>query len=471
MYLELDSLRRLVYDFQMTFPLKLNASMSLEVDIHLHEFFLGDRHRKCWTYLTTGLAKCGQKEMSLSLLLEEDDDENEFPKTPMKIFRLLEKYARDGKTVDIADATKLGKTGLFGFTALYYLPAIHYEGLPDCDNYLALMLVHQTEYEFAKRYGFTRLLSRIGKFCSSFPYPTWNSRRRPALFTPDHQEDSVLNEINLLTLKGIQAELVDHVVLLTLQASDKHRLAQHLDLLAAVNKSFALQTILPLAANACLYWEPGQSGPGAYTAPDEVTRIGAAFIMFEAAEISSSHLLEDGFLFSLSRQTLARLRASCEPASDSGILELSGMSLSLSWHQGNADDQRPTIRYQHQAGWTELANSANIEKPVDRPADKIRLKSITDISANASDKVNSEHMRHYVETIQTFLLSSMLEETEELNLTIRVEIQNNTATYEISADIGLNPEFIAFVTQGLAQLRPCQASVPVIFDLVFAINS
>ena len=100
--------------------------MSLEVDIHLHEFFLGDRHRKCWTYLTTGLAKCGQKEMSLSLLLEEDDDENEFPKTPIKIFQLLEKYARDGKTVDIADATKLGKTGLFGFTALDYLPAIHY---------------------------------------------------------------------------------------------------------------------------------------------------------------------------------------------------------------------------------------------------------------------------------------------------------------------------------------------------------
>ena len=459
----------------MPFPINLNASTDLKVDIHRHEFFLGDRQRKCWTYLTTGLARYGQKEMSLSLLMEDDDDENEFPKTPIKIFQLLENYARDGKIVDIADATKLGKTGLFGFTALYYLPAIHYEGLPDCDNYLALMLVHQAEYEFAKRYGFTRLLSRIGKFCSSFPYPTWNTRRRPSLFKPDHREDSVLNEIDLLHLKGIQAELVQDVVLLTLHTSNKHRLAQYLDRLASQNKVFALQTSMPLAANACLYWVPGQTRPGAYTAPDEVTRIGAAFIMFETTKTSSSRLIEDGFLFSLSRQALARLRASCESTRNSGVLESSGMRLSLQWHRDNGDDLQPAIPYQHRAGWTELAYRVNHEnpadKPVDKPVDKIRLKSVTDISTNASDKVNSEHLRHYVESIQTFLLSSMLEETEELNLTIRVDILDNAATYEINANIELNPEFITFIAKGLAQLRPCQASVPVTFDLVFAINS
>ena len=65
----------------------------------------------------------------------------------------------------------------------------------------------------------------------------------------------------------------------------------------------------------------------------------------------------------------------------------------------------------------------------------------------------------------------MLEETEELNLTIRVDILDNTATYEINADIELNPEFITFIAKGLAQLRPCQASVPVTFDLIFTINS
>ena len=148
----------------MPLPLKLNSTSNLEVSIQLHEFCLGDRQRKCWTYLTTGLAKYGQKEMSLSLLLEDDDDEHEFPKTPIKIFQLLESHARDGKTVGIADATKLGKTGLFGFTALYYLPAIHYQGLPDCYIHLSLLLLLHAEYDFVNRHGVTRLRSRSRQF-------------------------------------------------------------------------------------------------------------------------------------------------------------------------------------------------------------------------------------------------------------------------------------------------------------------
>ncbi|MBQ75700.1 MAG: hypothetical protein CMQ20_11860 [Gammaproteobacteria bacterium] len=451
----------------MPFPLKINVSTSLIVDIHVHEFYLGDRVRQCWTYLTTGLVECGQKEMSLSLLMEDDDDEDNYPKTPIKIFQLLENYAQDGKVVDIADATRLGKTGLFGFTALYYLPAIQFEGLPDCQNHLALVLVHQAEYEFAKRYGFTRLLSRIGKFCSCFPYPTWNTRRRPSLFAPGLREDSVLNDHNLIPLNGMQAELVEDVVCLTLHTSDQHRLSQCLDKLAGEDKSFALQTGLSQTANACLFWEPGQANPGAYTAPDEVTRIGAAFIIFEVAETSYGCLVEDGFLFSLSKQNLKMLTSCCESRTDSGILESSGLRLSVQWGEEGFDAPQPAIAYHHLAGWTELATSAASDAQVNR----IELKSIVDISPDARSKVNTRQLDRYVEDIQTFLLSSMSEESEELTLTIRVDIQNNFATYEINADMDLNPDFRSYMVRGLAKVRPCAASAPVIFDLVFAINS
>ena len=450
----------------MPFPLKLNASPDLIVNIHLHEFFLGDRQRQCWTYLTTGLAAYGQKEMSLSLLLEDDDSESEFPRTPIKIFQLLENHARGGKIVEVADATKLGKTGLFGFTALYYLPAIQYEGLPDCDNHLALMLVHQAEYEFAKRYGFTRLLSRIGKFCSSFPYPSWNTRRRPSLFKPGHREESVLNEIELHVLKAAHAELLDGVALLRLQTTDGQRLVQYLQQLVSQNKTFALQTTLSLAANACLSWEPGQTNPGAYTSPDEVTRIGAAFIMFEMAEATSGRLMEDGFLISLTDHSINRIISDCESTSDSGILESPGIRLHLQWHKQDDGYVQPVVAYEHRAGWTDLKHTSN-----EPPADKITLKSITDISANASEKVNREHLAKYVDEIQAFLLSSMREEAEELTLTIRVKIQNNTATYDISADIELDPEFTTYMATGLSRLNPCRASLAVTFDFVFCINS
>jgi hypothetical protein len=458
-------LRRLVYDFSMSFPLKLNASADLVVDIHLHEFFLGDRQRECWTYLTTGLTRYGQKEMSLSLLLEDDDDGEKYPKTPIRIFQLLENHARDGKIVDVADATKLGKTGLFGFTALYYLPAIHYEGLPVCDNHLALMLVHQAEYQFARQYGFTRLLSRIGKFCSSFPYPTWNTRRRPSLFRADHREDSMLNDVDLVLLKGLKAELVGDVVLLVIQTSHKRRLEQYLDQLHTENKAFTLQTSLPLTANACLYWEPEQADPGAYTAPDEVTRIGAAFVMFERANSSSGRIAEDGFLFSLSSQSLNRLMASCGSDEVSGIVDSSGLKLSFDW-RSNSDDPHPAIPYQPRAGWTDLSDGVTEKSP-----DKIRLESVTHNSRNTSDRLDSDHLQHYVEAIRLFLLSSMLDESEALRLMIGVNISDGTANFTVNANMDLNPDFIEFMVAGLGQIQPCPAPVPVSFDLIFTVNS
>tara|TARA_B100001964_G_scaffold200537_1_gene227577 strand:- start:349 stop:1704 length:1356 start_codon:yes stop_codon:yes gene_type:complete len=451
----------------MSFPLKIDVSANLVVDIHLHEFYLGDRERKCWTYLTTGMVESGQQEMSLSLLMEDDDDENTYPKTPIKIFALLENYAQDGKVVDIADATRLGKKELFGYTALYYLPAIQYEGLPDCQNHLALVLVHQAEYEFAKRYGFTRLLSRIGKFCSCFPYPTWNTRRRPSLFAPDLREDSVLNEHDLIPLNGMQAELIEEVVHLTLHTSDQYRLTRCLENLAGQDSSFALQTGLSLTANACLFWEPGQANPGAYTAPDEVTRIGAAFIIFEAAETSSGRLVEDGFLFSLSKEDLKILANCCKMRTNSGILESSGLNLCVQWGEEGFDAPQTAVAYHHLAGWTELASGADTESQEKR----IALKSIVNISANARYKINTRQLDRYVEDIQAFLLSSMSEESEELLLTIRIDIQNNFASYEISADIELNPDFKSYMIKGLSKLRPCAASMPVIFDLVFTINA
>ncbi|HAK51875.1 MAG TPA: hypothetical protein DCM54_08235 [Gammaproteobacteria bacterium] len=62
--------------------------------------------------------------MALSLLLEDEDEPDDFPRTPIKIFQLLGDYAKQGRTVTAGEATKLGTTGLFGFRVLFYLPAI-----------------------------------------------------------------------------------------------------------------------------------------------------------------------------------------------------------------------------------------------------------------------------------------------------------------------------------------------------------
>ena len=68
----------------MSFPISVNLDESLKVEIHLHQLYLGDRDRHCWTYLTRGLQTHQQREMCLSLLVDDEADIEDFPKTPIK---------------------------------------------------------------------------------------------------------------------------------------------------------------------------------------------------------------------------------------------------------------------------------------------------------------------------------------------------------------------------------------------------
>ncbi|MBT5725051.1 MAG: hypothetical protein HOI74_13580, partial [Gammaproteobacteria bacterium] len=166
----------------MDFPINANLDESLKVEIHLHQLYLGDRERYCWTYLTRGMKTHQQREMCLSLLVGDEDNIEDFPKTPIKMFQLLAERTRSGRVVVSGDSTRLGQKGIFGFPSLFYVPSIGYEDLPSVDEYLSLILVHQEEYDYARQFGLARFLSRLGKHCSSFPYPTWNTPARPSLF-------------------------------------------------------------------------------------------------------------------------------------------------------------------------------------------------------------------------------------------------------------------------------------------------
>ncbi len=474
----------LVYPFYMSFPIRINASTGLQVEVFLHEFYLGDRNRKCWTYITKGLAAHNQREMTVSLLLEDEDQEADFPKTPVKIFQLLETTARDGKVVDIADSTRLGKTGFFGFAAVYYLGAIQYEGLPDLADHLALMLVHQSEYEFAKKYGFTRLLARIGKFCSSFPYPTWNSRQRPALFADNHIEDTILENIDTHTLSSNTAELVGAKVLLTVDFRDRDQLLESMGNLSS--RPFALHTSLSYDVNAGLSWEPGQEMPGAYTAPDEVTHIGAAFVQFESAKTTSSFLVEDGFSFRLSPGSSSALCEVLAERKENEVIDAGSFQLQIRWLQQDNIARRPAIDYHHLAAWTtldktglniseqttaspsQLDNKTSVQVTVDQQQ-RVILKEIVDVTKNASKRVASNQLGEYIEAIKQYLSSVLLEESQPLSLTIRTTVERKKARHEITADVELNPEFTEFMVNGLNQIQPCYSSSPLTFEFSFTV--
>ncbi len=454
-----DSSLPLVYPFTMSFPIKVNASTRLKVEIHLHEFFLGDRIRQCWTYITTGLAQYDQHEMCLSLLLEDGDRADEFPRTPVRIFQLLEKHAAEGRIVDIADATKLGKRGFFGFEALYFLPAIQYDGLPCLDQHLALILVHQAEHDFAKRYGFTRLMTRMGKFCSTFPYPTWNTRKRPSLFVEGHREDTVLNHAHVIQAHGLLASLNGDIVELSVEQSLNDEALVCLGEITR-DRPVVFQTGLSLDASACLCWEPGQENTGAYTAPDGVNRISSAFILFEPASVQVGSILEDGFAFTLSDISVKSLLNTFRTRGKCDLPDFHGLKLTIRHCAGN----EPTVSapaYRHLAGWKEL----HVRK---RKVSRVEVK---DVSTNARNRVASGQLGEYVNAVESFLETTLADESDHFTLTIRVVLARQQTRYEVMADIELNPDFIEFIQAGLRNIKPCYTSSPLTFDLVFEVNA
>jgi hypothetical protein len=354
------------------------------------------------------------------------------------------------------------------------------------------MLVHQSEYEFAKKYGFTRLLSRIGKFCSSFPYPTWNSRQRPALFADGHNEVTILENIETLTLKDNTAELNGNQVLLSIHSQDVDSILESLAILES--KSFALHTSLSHDVNAGLFWEPGQAKPGAYTAPDKITHIGAAFVKFESADTTSSELVEDGFAFRLSAASTAAFRTILEEQKTNNVLETDNFRLQINWQLPGKILDRPAIGYHHLAAWTtldeletsesstpssaepdpvmieEVATEQKSPQPDQDDQVQVVLDQIVDVTMNAARRVASNQLNEYVNSIRLFIASAFLEEADQISLTIQATIERKKARHKITTQVELNPEFIDFIENGLNQLLPCYTSSPLTFEFSFTVN-
>ena len=405
-----------------TFPTSINATSDLQVTIYLHEFYLGDRERRCWTYITRGLDHFSQQEMALSLLLEDEDEPGDFPKTPIKIFQLLGDYAKQGRTVTAGEATKLGTTGLFGFPVLFYLPAIQYQDLPPVDNHLALMLIHQDEYEFARRFGLSRLVSRISKLCSCFPYPTWNTRQRPSLFEANHREDSVLNgghanlNIGRALLHGRQLSLwlhPDHQQLFT-------NLQQPLTLLCEATSD----------ADAALYWDA--TSTGAVTIAATPADIGLSFVQFRITDIPSLALVEDGAVISITDEERTRIASATSNEVISPLLTV-------------YIDERPkhgTPSYQVGAGWIEpeQINTLFLERQIGN----ISLNQISHVSLSA----NREILVAVATEIQDMLADVMSEETESFQLALTI----SDAQLSLAGDIEFNPQFVSFITQSLSSI-------------------
>ena len=454
----------------MNFPINANLDESLKVEIHLHQLYLGDRERYCWTYLTRGMKTHQQLEMCLSLLVGDEDDIADFPKTPIKMFQLLAERTRSGRVVVSGDSTRLGQKGIFGFPTLFYVPSIGYESLPSVDDYLSLILVHQEEYDYARQYGLARFLSRLGKHCSSFPYPTWNTPARPSLFPSTEAELNIISNASHVLADYSYAYQLGTVLHLKVHQKDAAQVKKTLAGLQQ-NQVAVINTGFSPRCDASLYWQEGQQSPGAYAAPEATTgMLGGSFVSLGIGLRAGCAIKEDGFSVVFSKSDWGSL---CQAISNEESYEAElpdGRRFVLDYVNATAaSNARP---YEPVAVWKNLeqpAASASTREPSQANVQAGNYDNLSGTGSSAAG-INHAELQAYIGRIEATISDAMSEETDSFVLELELTMTPGQVNVRLLADIDLNPDFETFITGTVQKIDPYPVISPIHIRVPFYIN-
>lgn len=454
----------------MRFPINAKLDESLTVEIQLHRLYLGDRDRYCWTYLTRGMATHQQQEMCLSLLVDDQGDTEDFPKTPIKMFQLLAERTRSGRMAVSGSSTRLGQKGIFGFPALFYVPSIQYEGLPPLDDYLSLILVHQEEYDYAKQYGLTRFLSRLGKYCASFPYPTWNTAARPLLLPSTTRALSILSDASYVLADYSYAHQFGSVLQFQLHQKDARKVKKALSALQQ-GQVAVIKTAFSPRCDANLYWLEGQEVPSAYGAQEATTcMLGGRFISLGFSQLAALSIEADGFSVILSETDWASL---CKAISNEEPYEAQlpkDRLFVLDYVDVNA--RSSARRYEPVALWKNLEQLAAKPKAREPAQVNVRAGIYNNLfgDKNLAEGVNQADLLAYIGRIEDVIGDAISGESAPLLLELELKITPDQANVRLLSNIDLNMNFERFIVSSIQKINPCLVNSQVQIRVPFHIN-
>lgn len=251
----------------------------------------------CWTYVSRGLCRHGQREVVL--FLEQAARETTFPREALRLFTAIDQSAADGRLLDAGDVTELRDSPFPGFH-LAYVPAVVLPNLPISSTALCAILVTADELKAVGEFGFTRVMTRLGESGRFFPCPFWSDRSRPGNSFAESRQQSVLQKIPRLKVQGAHVNLDGGQVWLRLPRGSGGVLATQLKDFP-IEQAVVLLTDFDPVADGCLLWKPGQVEPAAIVSEHSArARLSGCFFLFG---INPNHIgakrLEDGYALSL----------------------------------------------------------------------------------------------------------------------------------------------------------------------------
>jgi len=247
--------------------------------VYLHDIDSQNGPISCWSYVSHGLTAMDQSEIVFTLRRDPGESSDAFPHDPLHLLATIYRLAAGGQRVGPGDVTEFGDRSFLG-RHLLYVEAQPLEQVSLPPSCLAALLVTADELRAVRAFGTTRVLARLGQASRHYPFPPWSDRRRPGLEFAGAFEGSVLSKVLCAAQPDVRASVESNQIVVRArrgaQPTWQDRLADLPD-----ESPLALLTALDPAANGCLVWVPGQSGPEAIGPPgSDGSRLCGCFVVF-----------------------------------------------------------------------------------------------------------------------------------------------------------------------------------------------
>jgi hypothetical protein len=279
----------------------------LSAAIHLHIIDTNRREIPCWSYVTEGLARHGQREMIFTLVRQAGELAENYARDPLGFFQTILNLSKQGRTVDAGDFTRLRGPEFMGFSGITYIQPVWLP--PDnVSDRLAMIGLLEDEIAALQEFGATRVLNILGNAERFYPAPYWTERNRPSCMSPKWSA-SILANIRRVPASGFRVFKEENRIILRAHAGAARRTTEALRSLPP-SEPLALLTAIDPSADAALVWHPGQTEPHAITPPGGQGRrlCGSFVILLPEQETDKEELFEDGYVLHLTSATCERLR-------------------------------------------------------------------------------------------------------------------------------------------------------------------
>jgi hypothetical protein len=271
-----------------------------------------------WSFVSDGLRAHGQREIVITILRRRDEPEHAFPRQVLGLLRTIHRFAREGQIVVPGALTEFGPEGFLEprLRALVYADAQPLEGVELPDDALTAILIDEDELAVVKRCGAYRVLGRLGKQHTRFPFPPWSDRDRETVARGRREAESALHKIGVVVnLADVSLVMDEQRIRMQILRSAGKGVAAMLDEAlgnAPPDTAFVMFSQPASNAHGRLVWFPGQTHAFAITGPEPSPRtISGNFLVvtvFDGELAEQAIGVEDGFFLVLRTATWAALK-------------------------------------------------------------------------------------------------------------------------------------------------------------------